>query len=143
MAKYELTSKEISLLCECLMWHGMNYDCQDQEYQKNIRTESESLYCKLLEDHNNQEENSLKHYTDYCKKVVSTRDLLLAKSFFGTLDRMENGVITEKQAIAEMNGDFSHKDMKMKDWTERIDGVFGRTWNQIEQMQGGKLKRNQ
>lgn len=64
---------------------------------------------------------------------------LTKKEFFGTIDRLQHGKITEEQARNELNGNNSH--MIIEEY-KPIDGVFGRTWEQIERMQGGKIHRN-
>ena len=60
------------------------------------------------------------------------------KGWYGTIDRLQRGIITADQARAELNGDKSHMNIKP---LEHVDGVFGYSWEQIETMQGGKLKR--
>ena len=72
-------------------------------------------------------------------KEFTLIEALTKKGFFGTIDRFKHGKITEEQAWNELNGNNSH--MVIEEY-KPIDGVFGRTWEQIERMQGGKINRN-
>jgi hypothetical protein len=63
---------------------------------------------------------------------------LQRKGYNGTIDRLNRGLITDKQAQNELNGNTAHMDIPEY---KQVDGVFGLSWEQIEMMQGGKIRR--
>jgi hypothetical protein len=65
MSKYELNSKQVALLGQSLLYHVMSYECADKEYQNAIKKEGQELYNLLIESHNSQESETLKHYSNY------------------------------------------------------------------------------
>lgn len=62
---------------------------------------------------------------------------LLDKGFHGVLDRLNTGRINIEQAEYELLG--GRPDLKVKGPLPA--GVCGRSWGEIEKMQGGRLKR--
>ncbi|MCD6162621.1 MAG: hypothetical protein J7K40_09445 [candidate division Zixibacteria bacterium] len=69
------------------------------------------------------------------EKVISE---LKKKGFDGTVDRLNRGEITLDQAKSELNGDKSS--VKIND-EPLPEGAFGRSWDEIQKMQGGGLKK--
>ena len=65
MAKYELTSKQISLITESLSNYAMWYECESQEYENTIHKDGRDICNLLIEQHNKQESENLKHYINY------------------------------------------------------------------------------
>ena len=62
-------------------------------------------------------------------------DKLNAKMLYGTIDRLNRGVITKEQAEAELNGDCKH--LRIEPFPEpRGDLIMGRTPDEIMAMQG-------
>jgi len=82
---------------------------------------------------------------DIEKEIETLVTALKKKGFDGTVDRLKRNEISFTQAQAELNGDTSHVKNDVIHYTDGIDGVFGKTWDQIESMQGmkkGTFKRN-
>jgi hypothetical protein len=72
---------------------------------------------------------------------MTRKDLIIElqrHGFDGTIDRLNRGLITDEQAENELNGNTAHMDIP--DY-KPVNGVFGLSWEQIEMMQGGKIRR--
>jgi len=69
--------------------------------------------------------------------IYDIKAQLADKGFYGTLDRLNTGAISLEQAECELLG--GKPDTKIKGPLPA--GVFGRSFDEIEKMQGGRLKR--
>jgi hypothetical protein len=72
---------------------------------------------------------------------MTRKDLIIElqrNGYNGTIDRLNRGLITDEQAENELNGNTAHLDIPEY---KPVDGVFGLSWEQIEMMQGGKIRR--
>lgn len=65
MSKYELSSKQVSLVTALLLRNAGEFECEDKDYQSMVRRESRELFNALLTTHNEQEEKGLKTYPSY------------------------------------------------------------------------------
>ena len=65
------------------------------------------------------------------------REELKNKEYFGTLDRLDNKKINQLQAEEELFGIHKHK-IKEIPYPQNL--ILGKTWEQLEKMQGAKIK---
>ena len=57
----ELTELEVALISHCLLWYGSLYECNDKNYQTNMRKISEGLDARLINEVYKQTGDRLKH----------------------------------------------------------------------------------
>jgi hypothetical protein len=69
MSNYNLNSKQVALIIQSLLNDACFYECDNKEYEKTVKKEGHELINFLLEQHNKQESETLKHYNNYVEGV--------------------------------------------------------------------------